>query len=280
MSGAATLDRPSATGRLAGKIALVVGAGSAGPGWGNGKAAALLFARQGATVVAVDRDVDALEETVAIIHSEGYEATAVVGDVSSPTSTQEMVARTMDAHGRLDVLHNNVGILRQGGVVDQSIEDWDTVMAVNVKGAFLICRAAVPAMVENGGGSIVNVASVAANRYLGVPYVSYSASKAGVLALTRATAVEFAPHGIRVNAVTPGYMDTPMVVESLRGAYGTDGLTDEVEALRRARQEQVPMGRMGDAWDVAHAALFLASDEAGYITGTQLVVDGGLTARC
>jgi NAD(P)-dependent dehydrogenase (short-subunit alcohol dehydrogenase family) len=272
--------RPAGAGRLAGKVALVVGAGSAGPGWGNGRATAVLFAREGAAVVAVDRDADALESTAAIIREEGFDVTAMQADVSSSESTRDMVARTVEVHGRLDVLHNNVGILRRGGVVDQAIDDWNAVLAVNLTGAYLLCKAAVPAMVEAGGGSIVNVASVAAIRYLGVPYVSYSASKAGLLALTQSTAVEFAPHGVRVNAISPGYMDTPMVAASLRGAYGTEGVEDELKALAAVRQQQVPMGRMGDAWDVAHAALFLASDEASYITGTQLVVDGGLTAKC
>ncbi|GAC1381592.1 MAG: glucose 1-dehydrogenase [Marmoricola sp.] len=270
----------SSVGRLSGKVALVYGAGSSGTGLGNGKATAVLFARHGATVVAVDRDARALAETEAMIAGEGNLVTTIVGDVSSPESTRSIVERVLNDHGRLDVLHNNVGILRQGGAVDQSVADWDEVLTVNLTGTFLSCKAAIPAMLESGGGSIVNVSSAAANRYLGVPYASYTASKAGVLALTRSTAVEYAPLGVRVNAVTPGYIDTPMATGALRGTYGADGTGGELESFHQARRKQVPMQRMGDAWDVAYAALFLASDEARYVTGTELVVDGGLTAKC
>jgi NAD(P)-dependent dehydrogenase (short-subunit alcohol dehydrogenase family) len=264
-----------ASGRLSGKVALVVGAGSSGPGWGNGKATAVLFAREGAHVVAVDRDAAAVAETVALIEREGFPALAVVADVTRPESGEEMVAAATEAHGQLDILHNNVGILRRGGVVDQSPDDWHAVIDTNLTGTYLTCKAAVPAMLSSGGGSIVNVSSAAGIRYLGVPYASYAASKAGLLQLTATTAVEYAARGIRVNAVVPGLIDTPMAAGSLRGAYG-----DDEEELRRIRNDQVPMGRMGEAWDVAHAALFLASDDAKYVTGTQLVVDGGLTAKC
>lgn len=263
-------------GRLDGKVALVVGAGSSGPGWGNGKATAILFAREGARVIAVDRNAEALAETVTLIESEGHAARAIVGDVSRPESCYEMVSAAVEAYGRLDVLHNNVGILRQGGVVDQTEDDWNAVIATNLTGIYLTCKAAIPAMLAGGGGSIVNISSAAGIRYLGVPYASYSASKAAILQLTSITAVEYASRGIRVNAVLPGLMDTPMVADSLQGAYGEE----EIEELRRVRREQVPMGRMGDAWDVAHAALFLASDEAKYVTGAHLVVDGGLTVKC
>ena len=185
-----------------------------------------------------------------------------------------MVQRCLEAFGRVDILHNNVGIVEVGGVVDASEESWDRVMDVNVKSMFLTCKHVLPQMERQGGGAIVNIASIAGIRWLGVPYVSYAASKAAVLQLTQTIAMEYAKKGIRANAILPGLMDTPMIVKPLSGAYGGDA-----ERMRAARAAQCPTGKMGDAWDVAYAALFLASDEAKYITGTQLVVDGGLSCK-
>jgi len=265
-------------GRLAGKTALVVGAGSIGPGWGNGKAAAVLFAREGAHVFCVDLEEDAANETADIIRGESGEAEAWRADACRAGDIERMVAACLDRFERIDVLHNNVGIAEVGGVVDVSEQMWDRVFAVNLKSCFLSMKQVIPVMERQGGGSIVNVSSIASIRYTGVPYATYSATKAAMNHLTRTTAVEYAPKKIRVNVVLPGLMKTPMVQFS-------SGLADEygggdVDAMWRAREAQCPMGHMGDAWDVAHAAVFLASDEARYITGAELVVDGGMTLKC
>jgi NAD(P)-dependent dehydrogenase (short-subunit alcohol dehydrogenase family) len=259
--------------RLKGKVALVTGAGSSGPGWGNGKATAVLFAREGASVFAVDRDPAAAEETRAIICGEGGECTGHVADVTAAAQVAQMVAACIDAYGRIDVLHNNVGVLAVGGPVELAEEEWDRLLDVNVKSMFLVCKNVLPVMERQGGGAIVNVSSITALRWIGYPCVAYAASKGAVNQLTRNIALQYAAKGIRANALLPGLIDTPMIREPLKDAYGPGG----VEAMLRRRDAMVPMGRMGDAWDVAYAALFLASDEARYVTGAELVVDGGLT---
>ncbi|HUF45971.1 MAG TPA: SDR family NAD(P)-dependent oxidoreductase, partial [Aestuariivirgaceae bacterium] len=263
--------------RLAGKVALVMGAGSIGPGWGNGKATAVLFAREGAKVVCADIDEAAARETADIIAKEGGAALALACDVARHSDVLRTVAATVESYGRLDVLDNNVGIAEVGGVVEISEADWDRVFAVNLKGAFLAMKEAIPVMQRQGGGSIVNISSIAAIRWTGVPYATYYASKAGLSHLTRTTAVEYAARGIRVNAVLPGLMKTPMVEKSAGLAKTYAG--GDVEQMWRIRDAQVPMGHMGDAWDVAFAALFLASDEAKYVTGIELLVDGGITLK-
>ena len=263
--------------RLAGKVALVMGAGSIGPGWGNGKATAVLFAREGAKVVCADIDEAAARETADIIAKEGGTALAVACDVARHSDVVRTVAATVESYGRLDVLDNNVGIAEVGGVVEISEADWDRVFAVNLKGAFLAMKEAIPVMQRQGGGSIVNISSIAAIRWTGVPYATYYASEAGLSHLTRTTAVEYAARGIRVNAVLPGLMKTPMVEKSAGLAKTYAG--GDVEQMWRIRDAQVPMGHMGDAWDVAFAALFLASDEAKYVTGIELLVDGGITLK-
>jgi len=262
-------------GRLADKVALVVGAGSSGPGWGNGKAASVLFAREGAKLLCVDINPEAAAETAGIIAEEGGQAQAHSADVARADQVEAMVERCMALYGRIDVLHNNVGIVEVGGPVEASEESWDRVLAVNLKSMFLTCKHVLPVMERQGKGAIVNVASIAGIRWLGVPYISYSASKAGVVQLTRSVALQYAAKGIRANAILPGLMNTPMIVAPLTDAYA-EGDVDEMIAIRDA---QCPMGHMGDAWDVAYAALFLASDEAKYVTATELVVDGGITVK-
>ena len=264
-------------GRLEGKVALVVGAGSVGPGWGNGKATAVLFAREGARVFCVDVNEAAARETVDIIRGEGGAAEALQADASKADQVAAMVAACLERYQRIDVLDNNVGIAEIGGVVELSEEAWDRVFAVNLKSCFLTMKHVIPHMVERGGGSIINISSIASLRYTGVPYASYSATKAAMNHLTRTTAAEFAQDGVRVNAVLPGLMKTPMVEHSagLAGKYA-DG---NVEEMWRVRAAQCPMGFMGDAWDVANAALFLASSEARYVTGIELIVDGGVTLK-
>jgi NAD(P)-dependent dehydrogenase (short-subunit alcohol dehydrogenase family) len=263
--------------RLKDKTALVVGAGSIGPGWGNGKATAVTFARNGAQVFCVDRNRDAAEQTAAIIAREGGAALAFAADASSADDVEAMVGACIRAYGRIDVLDNNVGIAESGGVVEISEAEWDRVFAINLKSAFLAMKHVVPVMRAQGGGSIINISSVAALRHLGISYVSYTASKAAMNAMTRSSAVEFARDNIRVNCILPGLMKTPMVEHS--AALSSSYATSDLAAMWRARDAQVPMGHMGEAWDVANAALFLASDESRYVTGLELVVDGGLTLK-
>jgi NAD(P)-dependent dehydrogenase (short-subunit alcohol dehydrogenase family) len=264
--------------RVSGKTALVVGAGSAGEGWGNGKASAVLLAREGAQVFCVDINQQAADETADIIRSEGGQAEAMRADASNPADVKRVVDACLQRFGTVDLLDNNVGIVEIGGVVDVAPDVWDQVMAVNLKSCFLAMKYVIPVMASGGGGSIVNISSIASIRYTGVPYATYNASKAGMNHLTRSTAAQYAGEQIRVNAVLPGLMKTPMVERSpgLAAAYGNG----DVEEMWRAREEQVPLGTAGDAWDVAHAVLFLSSDEARYITGIEMVVDGGLTLKC
>ena len=263
--------------RLRGKTAMVVGAGSIGPGWGNGKATAVTFAREGAEVFCVDRNAAAAEETVKIIASEGGKAAAFTADVSRAIEVEAMVEACLRVFGRIDVLDNNVGIAEMGSVIEVSEAEWDRVFAVNLKSAFLAMKHVIPVMRRQGGGSIINISSIASIRHLGISYVTYATSKAAMNQMTRTTAVEFAADHIRVNAILPGLMKTPMVEHSagLASSYGAG----DIEAMWRARDAQVPMGHMGEAWDVANAALFLASDESRYITGIELVVDGGVTLK-
>lgn len=268
--------------RLAGKVALVMGAGSSGPGWGNGKATAFRFAEEGAVVIAADFNPQAAEETANLIAEAGGTAEAHACDVTKSDQIEALVAKTLNAHGRIDILDNNVGIAETGGVVELSEAEWDRVFAVNVKSAFLAMKHVIPVMerqFEAGGqgGSIINISSIASIRHTGVAFSSYYASKAAINHLTRTTAVQYARQKIRVNAILPGLMKTPMVEKSagLAKSYA-DG---DIEAMWRARDAQVPMGHMGDAFDVANAAVFLASDESRYITGIELLVDGGITLK-
>ena len=265
------------SGRLRGKTALVFGAGSIGPGWGNGKATAAAFAREGAQVVCADVNIAAAEETAAIIRNEGGAAIAVCADVTRSDDIERTVSAALDHYRRIDVLDNNVGIAEIGGVVELPVETWERVLKVNLTSAFLTMKYVIPIMERQGGGSIINISSIASIRYTGVPYVAYAASKAAMNQLTRTTALQYAPKQIRVNAILPGLMRTPMVKHSagLAGAYG-DG---DVEAMWRKRDRQVPIGSMGTAWDVAGAAVYLASDEAKYVTGIELLVDGGLCSQ-
>jgi len=265
------------TDRLKGKAALVVGAGSSGPGWGNGKATAVAFAREGARVFCADINRGSAEETVGIIKAEGGEAVAHRADVTKTDDVAAMVAACASAYGRIDVLDNNVGIAVVGGVVEVSEAEWDRVFAVNVKSAYLTMKHVIPLMRQQGGGSIINISSIASIRYTGVPYATYYATKAAINQLTRTTAVEFASARIRVNAILPGLMRTPMVEKSAGIAQSYAG--GDIEEMWRVRDRQVPMGFGGDAWDVAWAAVFLASDESRYITGIELVVDGGVTLK-
>lgn len=260
--------------RLKDKVVFVTGAGSIGPGWGNGKAAAVQFAREGAKVFASDISREAVEETAQIIRDEGGTVETDVCDVSKADQVKATVARAMEAFGRVDVLHNNVGIIDPGGPEDLSEEQWDRLMAINVKSLYLTCREVLPTMTAQGKGSIINISSIASTHSLGYSCISYSASKGAVNAFTRDIALNYAPKGIRCNAILPGLMNTPLIHKgNVTGVYGS------TEAMVAARDALVPLGHMGDGWDVAHASVFLASDESRFVTGIELVLDGGITLK-
>jgi len=264
------------TKRLQDRVALVFGAGSCGPGWGNGKASAVLYAREGARVVAVDLELDRARETAEIIAGEGGECLAVAADVSSSGSVRSAVEETVNSFGAIDILHNNVGISLFGGAVDLSEEDWDRSIDCNLKSVFLACKHALPVMEAQGRGVITNISSILSERISRYDEIAYYASKAGVDHLTRAIAVRYAPRGIRANAIQPGLMDTPLLYANPAIVEGSHGGKEKMVAERNALS---PTGTMGSAWDVAHAAIFLASDEAAYINGVVLPVDGGLLCK-
>jgi len=260
--------------RLKDKVVFVTGAGSIGPGWGNGKAAAVAFAREGAKVFALDLKPEAVEETAGIIRAEGGTVETTVCDVSKADQVEAAVAHAMEKFGRIDVLHNNVGIIDPGGPEELTEAQWDRLMAINVKSIYLTCRFVLPIMTGQGGGSIINISSIASTHSLGYSCISYSASKGAVNAFTRDIALNYGPKGIRCNAILPGLMNTPLIHKgNVTEVYGS------TEAMVRQRDALVPLGHMGDAWDVAWASVFLASDEAKFITGIELVVDGGITLK-
>lgn len=264
------------SGRLQGKIAIIVGAGqSAGETIGNGRAMAMLFAREGAQVLCVDRRLESAAETVTMIAAEGGSAVPFQADVSGDAGCAALVAEAKARWGRIDILINNVGIGGGGdGPAHRADEAaWDRIMSVNLKSAWMTIKHVVHAMREQGFGSIVNISSLAS--LAGGTQVAYEVSKAGMNRLTTSVANANAGHGIRCNAVLPGLMDTPMAVTGIAEATGST-----TSAVRETRNARVPLrGKMGTGWDTAHAALFLASDEANFITGVLLPVDGGMSAR-
>jgi NAD(P)-dependent dehydrogenase (short-subunit alcohol dehydrogenase family) len=250
--------------RLAGKVAIVTGAGSRAEGIGNGRAAAILFAREGARVLLVDQSAEAAEVTRAAIAGEGGEAVVFAADITRGEHCRAMVEEAVRRWGKLDILDNNVGIGGRATVVDVDEAEWDHLMRVNVTSMMLASKHAIPAMVRGGGGAIVNISSISALRPRGL--TPYSVSKGAVIALTRAMAVDHAAEGIRVNCIAPGPVYTPMVYAA--------GMSDEV---RERRRRASPLGIEGTGWDIGYAALFLVSDEARYVTGVVLPVDGGVT---
>lgn len=255
--------------RMAGKSVIVFGAGSSGPGWGNGKAAAVLYAREGARVACIDIRLEAAQETAAIIAGEGGASLALAADVTRGGAIEDAIAATLAQFGRLDVVHNNVGVVVPGGATDLTEDSFQRGLDLNLGPVWRSAKAALPVFLQQGGGVFVNIASIAGIRWTGYPYFVYSAAKAAVIQATRAIALEYAGRNIRANAVLPGLIDTPLVYQQIAGKFGN---VEEVIAKRNAA---VPMGRMGTAYDVAAAALFLASDEARFITGVALPVDGG-----
>lgn len=267
---------------MTGKVAFVAGAGAVAEGWGNGRATAVLLARQGAKVFGTDYSEASLEGTTNAMEAEGlgdnwlpYHA-----DMTSSDDVEKAVQACLDAYGRIDILVNNIGGSQPGGPVELTVEQWDAQMDRNLKTCFLGCKHVLPVMErqfeeEGKGGAIVNVSSIASTNFQvgGRVHVAYAASKAGVEAFSRATAIACVRRGIRVNSVVVGMMETPLITARLSKQLGV-----EPEALATKRNRLVPMGRMGQAWDVANAVVFMASDEAGYITATKLYVDGGVTA--
>jgi NAD(P)-dependent dehydrogenase (short-subunit alcohol dehydrogenase family) len=261
---------------LTGKVAFVAGAGSVGEGWGNGKATAVLMARQGAKVYGVDLNPAAVAETARLIEAEGGTCATRAANMTIAAEVAAAVEDCLARFGRIDILVNNIGGSAPGDPVTMPEEVWDAQMDHNLKTAFLGCKYVLPVMERQGEGAVVNISSVAAlsHQVEGRTNVAYSASKAGIIAFTRSTAIAFVKKGIRVNCVVPGTMHTPLVEHRLAKQLGAN----DAAALVAKRHASVPIGRMGDAWDVANAVVFLASDEARYITATHLVVDGGLTA--
>lgn len=264
------------TGRLAGRIALVTGAGSVGSGWGNGRAAAVRFAEEGATVIATDIDLDATAETEALLKATGADYRILRLDVTDSAAIAAVVGEVLDRFGRLDVLVNNVGGSAKGGAAEMSEALWLRQLNYNLTSVFLMCKHVLPAMKAQKGGAIVNTASTSGIRWTGAAQVAYAAAKAGVIQFSRVTAVEYAPWNVRVNTVVPGQMHTPMVEVRLAGQRAGG----DVQSLLAMRQSRIPLPFMGDGRDTANAAVFLASDEARFVTGTEIVVDGGMSARC
>jgi len=263
------LDALPGRGRVEGKVALVFGGGSAGPGWGNGKAAAMVYAREGARVAVVDIRREAAEETRGRLRAEGFDAESYAADVTDAQAVAAVVRQVRERFGAIDILHNNVGITRMGSVVEMDEATWQQVIDTNLTGVFLTCKHVVPVMLEQGRGAIVNISSLASQQINSYPYMPYYAAKAGLNHFTRALAVQYAARGIRANAVLPGVIDTPLIHQQIAGQFAS------TEEMLRTRNAASPMGRMGQAWDVAYTALFLASDEARYVTGVCIPVDGG-----
>ncbi len=264
------------TGRLAGKIALITGAGSVGPGWGNGRASAIRFAEEGALVFATDIDQSRLDETLKLAGDLAPRIKTGLVDILQASSIEQMVKECIAAYGKIDILMNNVGGSAKGGPVEMPEEVWDTQVDYNLKSVFLTCKYVLPHMVAANSGSIINMASTSGMRWTGAAQVAYAATKAGVIQLSKVVAVQYAKQNIRVNTIVPGQLHTPMVETRLAGQRAGG----DVQALLAQRQSRIPLPFMGDGRDTANAAVFLASDESRFITGTEIVIDGGMSARC
>jgi NAD(P)-dependent dehydrogenase (short-subunit alcohol dehydrogenase family) len=256
------------------RICLVIGGGSIAPGWGIGRAISIAYARAGALVAVADLNVDSAVETVELIRSEGGKAEAFRVDVLDDASTTGLVRDVAGRWGPIDVLHNNVGLSKSGNARDTSPADWRRIQDGNVTCLHVAAQAVLPSMMERRKGVILTTSSIAAKRHLGYSSLAYAATKAAALAFTRTLAIDYASYGIRANTIVAGLIDTPRIGALLRNAYG--GRT--LEEMKEQRHKVVPLGRMGTAWDIANAAVFLASDRASYITATELVVDGGLSS--
>ncbi len=264
------------TGRIKDKVALIMGAGSVGPGWGNGRAIATRFAEEGAKIFGVDRNLEQMKETIERVQATGAEIETAFCDVTSHPSIKDAVAACMARFGRIDILVNNVGGSAAGGPVEMSEEVWDSQVDVNLKSVFLTCKHVLPIMQAQGSGAIINMASTSGTRWTGSAQVAYAATKAGVIQMSKVIAIQYAKLGIRVNTVVPGQLHTPMVEVRLAGQRAGG----DVAKILEQRQARIPLPFMGDGRDTANAALYLASDEARFVTGTEIVVDGGMSVRC
>ena len=264
-----------AGGRLAGRVAIVTGAGASAPGWSNGNAVAVAFAREGAAVLAIDRSRAAAEDTQAIIRKLGGRCEVAVADMTRSADVEQAVRQCRDTFGRIDILHNNVGAGGQGGPVETTEAAWHNGLDLNLTTAFLASKHVLPVMQAQGSGSIIFIGSIAGIRYPGTSTLTYSVAKAGLLQLSKTIALQYARQGIRSNYLALGHIDTAEIRRRITERFGA-GRFDEVMA---ERGDVVPNGRAGSVWDVANAAVFLASDESAYITGTEIAVDGGAAAR-
>ena len=262
--------------RLEGKVAIITGAGCVGPGWGNGRAMAVRFAQEGAKIFAVDKDMSPMKETIDLVREFGGDITPYTCDVTDNKAIASLVKACLDRYQTIDILVNNVGGPTPGGPIKLTEEQWDAQIDINLKTVFLMCKHVMPVMEEKGSGSIVNISSTSGIRFTGAPAVGYAAAKAGVIQFGRVAAVEYASKGIRINTVLPGQLHTPLV-DAILAKNQSGG---DVEALLKKRQSRIPLPFMGDGRDTANAALFLASDEARFVTGTEIIVDGGMSARC
>lgn len=263
-------------GRIEGKVALIIGAGSVGPGWGNGRAIATRFAEEGAKIFGVDFKLERMQETIEKVQACGGEIETAFCDVTQQQSIIDTVQACLTRFGRIDILVNNVGGSAAGGPVEMSEEIWDSQVDTNLKSVFLTCKHVLPIMEKQASGAIVNMASTSGIRWTGSAQVAYAATKAGVIQMSKVIAIQYAKKGIRVNTVVPGQLHTPMVEVRLAGQRAGG----DVEKLLEQRQARIPLPFMGDGRDTANAALYLASDEARFITGTEIVVDGGMSVRC
>lgn len=264
------------SGRLEGKIALIMGAGSVGPGWGNGRATSVHFAQEGAKIFGVDRQLESMTETVERIRTAGGEIETAFCDVTKSQSIADVVAACLKHYGRIDILVNNVGGSAAGGPVEMTEEVFDSQVDHNLKSVFLSCKHVLPVMEAQGHGVIINMASTSGIRWTGSAQVAYAATKAGVIQLSKVVAMQYAKKGIRVNTIVPGQLHTPMVEVRLAGQRAGG----DIEKLLEQRQARIPLPFMGDGRDTAYAAIYLASDESRFVTGTEIVVDGGMSVRC
>lgn len=258
---------------LKGKVALIIGLGQSGTeGWGIGAACAVLFSRQGAIIFGGNRTIASTSKTMQTIHDEGGSCDIVATDATNSASVKALVDACRAKHGRIDILLCNVGVSAPGNPATMNEEVWDSQIDINLKSVYLACHHVLPVMEsQTTGGAIVCISSIAGMRYIGKPQIAYNTAKAAIMQFVKATAVMYADKKVRLNTVVPGLMETPYI-RGLADRYGRD-----YEEFKQGRNEQVPMGRMGDAWDVANAALWLVSDESRYVTGQKIVVDGGIT---
>ena len=264
------------TARLKGKVALITGAGSVGPGWGNGRAMTIRFAQEGAQVFATDIDETRLDETLSYAGDEKANIQKGFVDVMQSSSIEKMVQECLQRFGRIDILVNNVGGSAKGGPVEMTEEVWDTQVDYNLKSVFLTCKYVLPGMIQQGSGAIIHMASTSGMRWTGSAQIAYAATKAGIIQFSKVLAVQYAKQNIRVNTIVPGQLHTPMV-ETRLAKQRTGG---DIATILEQRQARIPLPFMGDGMDTANAAVFLASEEARFITGTEIVIDGGMSAKC